>query len=467
MTVLPIDLDRVARTPLATQIYRVFRDAIETGRLDPGAKLPSWRDMAAQLGVSRGTVRVAYQRLIDEQFAVGAGAAGTRVARRRSLSSPHVSSPDLAPLPELFQTYGTPPLPFQMGVPSQDAFPFKLWSRVVARAARRAAAAPVSYPDPRGDPQLRKEIAAYLGIARGLRCSPAQVFVTGGYSGALGLAVRALQVEGSRALIEDPSFPITRKALDLAGISATAVPVDAEGLDVACAIRSDQDAALAIITPGQHAPLGMTMSLSRRLALLAWARRSDAWIIEDDYLSELQLTGRAAPALASLDHAGRVLHVGSFSKTISPALRLGFVVAPVGMTGRFGDVCACLAPAPGLALQGAVAEFLREGHYIRHLRRMKRLYASRRQAVLDGLAQVGSKSLKVEATAGLAVIVSTTASMSDAEIAGRARSFGLAPSPLSQWYVRSPLSQGLLLGVTNLDTRRLAQYCRQLAEAAQ
>jgi GntR family transcriptional regulator/MocR family aminotransferase len=467
MTVLPIDLDRVARTPLATQIYRVFRDAIETGRLDPGAKLPSWRDMAAQLGVSRGTVRVAYQRLIDEQFAVGAGAAGTRVARRRSLSSPHVSSPDLAPLPELFQTYGTPPLPFQMGVPSQDAFPFKLWSRVVARAARRAAAAPVSYPDPRGDPQLRKEIAAYLGIARGLRCSPAQVFVTGGYSGALGLAVRALQVEGSRALIEDPSFPITRKALDLAGITATAVPVDAEGLDVACTIRSAQDAALAIITPGQHAPLGMTMSLSRRLALLAWARRSDAWIIEDDYLSELQLTGRAAPALASLDHAGRVLHVGSFSKTISPALRLGFVVAPVGMTGRFGDVCACLAPAQGLALQGAVAEFLREGHYIRHLRRMKRLYASRRQAVLDGLAQVGSKSLKVEATAGLAVIVSTTASMSDAEIAGRARSFGLAPSPLSQWYVRSPLSQGLLLGVTNLDTRRLAQYCRQLAEAAQ
>lgn len=467
MTVLPIDVDRAARTPLATQIYRAFRDAIETERLGPGAKLPSWRDMAAQLGVSRGTVRVAYQRLIDEQFAVGAGAAGTRVAKRRSLSSPPLSSPDLAPLPELFQTYGTPPLPFQMGVPSQDAFPFKLWSRVVARAARRAAAAPVSYPDPRGDPQLRKEIAAYLGIARGLRCSPAQVFVTGGYSGALGLAVRALQVEGSRALIEDPSFPITRKALDLAGITATAVPVDAEGLDVACAIRSAQDAALAIITPGQHAPLGMTMSLSRRLALLAWARRRDAWIIEDDYLSELQLTGRAAPAFASLDHDGRVLHVGSFSKTISPALRLGFVVAPTGMTGRFGDVCACLAPAPALALQGAVAEFLREGHYIRHLRRMKRLYAFRRQAVLDGLAQVGSKSLKVEATAGLAVIVSTTASMSDAEIAGRARSFGLAPSPLSQWCVRSPLSQGLLLGVTNLDTRRLAQHCRQLAEAAQ
>ncbi|WP_292393419.1 winged helix-turn-helix domain-containing protein, partial [Mesorhizobium sp.] len=137
MAALPIDLDRAARTPLTTQIYLAVRDAIETGRLDPGAKLPSWRDMAAQLGVSRGTVRVAYQRLIDEQFAVGAGAAGTRVAKRPSPSSSPLSSPDVPPLPELFHTYGTPPLPFQMGVPSQDAFPFKLWSRVVARAARR------------------------------------------------------------------------------------------------------------------------------------------------------------------------------------------------------------------------------------------------------------------------------------------------------------------------------------------
>ena len=293
------------------------------------------------------------------------------------------------------------------------------------------------------------------------------MFVTAGYAGALGLIVRALQVEGSGALIEDPSFPITRKALDLASITATAVPVDAEGLDVASGVRNVQDAALAIVTPGQHAPLGMTMSLTRRLALLAWARRSGGWIVEDDYLSELQLTGRAAPALASLDDGGRVLHIGSFSKTISPALRLGFVVTPVELTHLFADVCACLAPAPALALQGTVAEFLREGHYIRHLRRMKRLYAFRRRALLDALAQVGSQSLKVEANAGLAVVVSVTASLSDVEMARRARSFGLAPSPLSQWCVQSPPRQGLLLGVTNLDTRRLVQDCRRLAEMAQ
>ena len=194
----------------------------------------------------------------------------------------------------------------------------------------------MTYPDPRGDPELRKEIAAYLGLARGIRCSPSQVFVTGGFSGALGLAIRGLQLERMEAWMEDPGFPLTRTALGLAGMTVTAVPVDAEGLDVAAGVRTAAGARLAVVTPGQQAPLGMTMSLPRRLALLAWARRNDAWIIEDDYLSELQLKGRAAPALASLDHGGRVLHIGSFSKTISPALRLGFMVVPPELGRRFG-----------------------------------------------------------------------------------------------------------------------------------
>jgi GntR family transcriptional regulator/MocR family aminotransferase len=466
MPALHITLDRADRTPLAIQIYRAVRDGIETGRLGPEAKLPSWRDLAAQLGVSRGTVRVAYQRLIDEQFAIGLGAAGTRVAGRPSRSATPLRSPDVPPLPELFPTYGTAPLPFQMGVPSQHAFPFELWSHLLARAARRAGAAPVAYPDPRGDPQLRKEIAAYLGIARGVRCSPAQVFVTAGYSGALGLAVRALQLEGRRAWVEDPSFPITRTALSLAGMTLTAAPVDAEGLDVAAALSGASEAALAVVTPGQQAPLGMTMSLARRLALIAWARRSGAWIIEDDYLSELQLTGRAAPALASLEHGGRVLHLGSFSKTISPALRLGFLVAPLEVTARLGEVAACLAPAPSAAVQAAVAEFLREGHHLRHLRRMKRLYAAQGQRLLECLAQIGPKPLKVEATAGMAVLVSLPPSISDVDISRHALAVGLAPAPLSPWYAGPPARQGLLLGVTNLDTRRLADDCRRLAELA-
>ncbi len=460
-----IDLDRAGKTPLAVQIYGAIRGAIETGRLASGARLPSWRDLAAQLGVSRGTVRVAYERLINEQLAIGKGSAGTRVAERASPAPTPAWSPEASPLPELFYGFGAVPLPFQMGVPSQDAFPFKLWSRILAREARRAATAPVAYPDPRGEPDLRKEIAAYLAIARGIRCTPSQVLVTAGFSSALGLAVRGLELEGKAAWMEDPGFPLTRTALGLAGMAVTAVPVDAEGLDIAAGLRTAAGAALAVVTPGQQAPLGMTMSPSRRLALLAWARRNDAWVIEDDYLSELQLRGRAAPALASLDHGGRVLHIGSFSKTISPALRLGFLVIPTELAHRFGELAACLAPAPAAPVQCAVAAFLREGHYLRHLRRMKRLYASRRESLLRCLGEVASGSMTVKATAGLNVVVVMPKVASDMEVASRALPLGLAPSPLSPWYMQSP-QQGLSLCVTNLDERRLASDCRKLVELA-
>jgi GntR family transcriptional regulator / MocR family aminotransferase len=464
MAALPIHLDRAKKTPLAAQIYWSIREGVEDGRLASGARLPSWRDLAAQLGVSRGTVRVAYERLIVEQFAIGLGAAGTRVAERPPRSTTADGAPEAVPLPNLFYEFGSAPLPFQMGVPAQDAFPFKLWSRILIRQTRRAA--PVTYPDPRGDLELRKEIAAYLGLARGIRCSPSQVLVTAGFSGALGLAIRGLQLEGMRAWIEDPGFPLTRTALGLAGMSVAAVPVDAEGLDVAAGVRSAAGATLAVVTPGQQAPLGMTMSLPRRLALLAWARRSGAWIVEDDYLSELQLDGRAAPALASLDHGGRVLHIGSFSKTISPALRLGFMILPPELGPRFGELAACLAPAPAAAVQRAVAEFLREGHYLRHLRRMKRLYAARRETLLRCLREMASDSVRVQATAGLAVVISLPDSVSDVDIASRAFQLRLAPAALSPWSMQRSQQQGLLLSVTNLNERRLKTDCRRLLELA-
>src|SRR6202012_502842 len=239
------------------------------------------------------------------------------------------------------------------------------------------------------------------------------------------------------------------------GMAVTAVPVDAEGLDVSAGIQIAPEATLAVVTPGQQAPLGMAMSLPRRFALLDWARRSGAWIIEDDYMSELQLKGRAAPALASLDHGGQVLHIGSFSKTISPALRLGFIVVPPELSRRFAELAASLAPAPAAGMQRAVAEFLRDGHYLRHLRRMKRLYAARREALLRCLAEVAPNSMKVRATAGMAIVTLLPESVSDVDIALRALQFGMAPAPLSPWYMQSP-QQGLLLGVTNLNERTLA-----------
>jgi len=461
---LRITIDRAGGASLTQQIHGAIRDAVHDGRLAAGARLPSWRDLAAQLGVARGTVRAAYERLADEQLVVGQGAAGTRVAERVAVASPSGAAAAATPLADWFPAFAAPPLTFQMGVPAQDVFPAKLWARIMGRSARAAAVAPVGYPDPRGHPDLRREIAAYLAVARGVRCTPAQVLVTAGYAGALGLAIHALRLEGRTAWLEDPGFPLTRLALGHAGITVAPVPVDVDGIDVAAGERQAPGAALAVVTPGQQAPLGMPMSLPRRLALLAWAAKSGAWIVEDDYLSELQLKGRAAPALASLDHDGQVLHAGSFSKTISPALRLGFLVVPPQLAGLFGDVAAGLAPAPAGATQLAVAAFMAEGHYLRHLRRMKRLYLARREALLARLRGMADSAVGIHATGGLAVRITLPDGADDVAIARRAHAFGLAPSPLSPWCAAAGAPAGLLLGVANLAERRLAADCGRLLD---
>lgn len=458
-----ISIDRAARQPLAVQIHRSISRAIRDGRLAGGARLPSWRDLAAQLGVARGTVRAAYEKLADEQLIAGMGAAGTRVVSQGVPRGTADPARETTPLPTFFQDFERPPAAFQMGVPAQDAFPFSLWSRIMARSARAAAAAPVSYPDPRGHPELRQEIAAYLALARGIQCSPAQVLITSGYAGALGLTLRALQLDGCQAWLEDPAFPLTRFALEFARIVPTSVPVDGDGLDVEAGMRLAPESRLAVLTPGQQAPLGVTLSLPRRLAVLEWARRTGAWIIEDDYLSELQLRGRAAPALASLDGHGRVIHAGSFSKTISPALRLGFLVVPAELAGRFGDVAAALFPAPAASIQRAAAIFLAEGHYLRHLRRMKRLYAARRETLAERLRGYRRTDMEVYVTGGLSVRLELSASTDDLAVAAQALPYGMAPVPLSPWYQASRRT-GLLLGITNLDERRLAADCDRLIE---
>ena len=457
-TPFPLSLDRAA--PLAEQIRSGIEAAIRGGVLQPGARLPSWGDLAAQLGVARGTVRVAYERLSDGQLVVASGSAGTHVADHPPLARPARPAPTteaFAALPGMFHDFATAPLPFQMGVPAQDAFPFKLWSRIMVRAARTAAAAPVSYPDPRGEPALRQEIAGALALGRGIACAPSQVFVTNGYTGALGLVLRALQAEGRTAWLEEPGYPIARAALRLAQITPVPVRVDAEGLVVADGIAMAPDAAIAVVTPGQQAPLGMTLSLARRRALLDSAGAAGAWVIEDDYLGELQIKGRAAPALMAIDRAGRVIHVGTFSKTISPALRLGFVVVPPGLVERCADVAACLSPAAGAAIQHAVAGFMQDGHYLRHLRHMKRLYAGRRDALA---ARPGGT---VQAVGGLACLRRLPDGVDDVAIARRALAAGVAPVPLSPWYAVSGAHQsGLLLSVTNAAPAVIEAACSRL-----
>lgn len=458
---LAIQLDRRGGASLAMQISGAIGAAIRSGNLAPGARLPSWHDLAAQLGVARGTVRLAYENLRDQQLVYTAGAAGTRVAldTPRQGATPAGACP-ATPGPASPRRTG--PAPFQVCMPAQDAFPFKTWSRIMGRTARAAAALPMGYPDPCGEPALRSEIAAYLCVARGIECAPAQVFITNGFSGALDLVLRALRLEGRRAWMEDPGYSTTRALLLQAGLAPVPVPVDADGLIVSAGLARAPDAALAVVTPGQQAPLGMTLSSGRRQALLDWAAACGAWIVEDDYLGELQLQGRATPALAARDRGGRVLHIGTFSKTLHPGLRVGFLVVPAALAEDMAQVADRLASAPTPAIQLAIAEFMRDGHYLRHLRRMKRLYAERRLALLACLREMGLP----HAAAGLSVLLTLPEGRDDLTAAGLARAAGLAPSALS-WWCAEPLKGpgGLLLGVTNVAPERIRIACRELATA--
>jgi len=239
------------------------------------------------------------------------------------------------------------------------------------------------------------------------------------------------------------------------------VPVDEQGLDVAHGVNAAPDAALVVVTPGQQAPLGATLSKERRLRLLEWAAAKNAWIIEDDYLSELKLQGRSAPALASLDRQGRVIHLGSFSKTISPTFRLGFIVAPVNIADQFAAAAACLGPAPCPSVQIATSQFMREGHYMRHLRRTKRIYAQRRDALTSCLESHGCRT----SVAGLAVLLHLPAGAADHAIAEEALAFGIAPSPLSNWYVsEGDRASGLLLNVAAAPLQSIPSACERLCE---
>ncbi|CAN7693994.1 PLP-dependent aminotransferase family protein [Phyllobacterium sp. LjRoot231] len=460
---LDLTLDRTAKIPLTEQIRRGLTTAIEHDVLEPGARLPSWQDLAAQLGVARGTVRTAYEKLAAAQLIEASRATGTRVAQRPRAVVKSEQPPDAGSFMEIYKEMTHGPALFQMGVPATETFPATLFARIRANAVRAEASSPPIYPDPRGEPELRREIAGYLAVARGINCSPSQIIVTGGFNAGLGLTLSVLRLGGQTVWVENPGFPFARKGLELGGLSIAPIPVDADGIDIDHGFCHHPDAKLVVVTPGQQAPLGPTLSLKRRLRLLEWAAANQVWVIEDDYLSELQLTGRAAPALASLDRDGRVIHIGSFSKTISPAIRLGFLVAPVELISRFAEVAACLAPPPGPALQLATAEFMHEGHYMRHLRRTKRAYAAKRQALLDCLQ--GSVASDQITSPGLVVLLKLPKRTPDLAVAREALAFGMSPAPLSAWYVSPDSAEsGLLLGVATAPTKSLARSCDRLFE---
>lgn len=444
--------------PIYLQLYRRFREAIAEGRLKPGDRVPSVRSLASALNLARGTVELAYQMLAGEGYFVARGAAGTVVSPRLAHLPEAVAADTGKPAADAPARVDVRPagiLPFQLGLPALDAFPRKTWARLAGSSLRMLDIASMTYPDPAGHEPLRRAIAGYLGISRGIACSHEQVFITGGYRGALGLVCQALLKPGDTGWYEDPGYIFARQYLERAGMHLAPVPVDAEGLDVAWGVRHADQARFAVVTPTHQSPMGVAMSLPRRLELLEWANRRRAWIVEDDYDSEFRYHGRPLPALKSLDAGGRVLYTGTFSKVLFPGLRLAYLVVPADQAGRFREALAHV-PGPGSILpQAMVAAFMEHGHFARHLRKMRVLYATRRGYLADALAQTMAGHVHVQPQAGgIHVLAHLRAGLDDRSIASAAAAAGLAVNALSDWRLpgappAGPPHGGLLMGFAN------------------
>lgn len=492
-TVLPVALERADQTPLHRQLYDQIRDLILSGRLVGGARLPSTRTLAKDLGVSRNTITGAFDQLLAEGYLEGRVGAGSFVSselpeealqtrsdpdslperesqpRRRGLSA---RGARLSGLRRHSARRYAPA--FASGLPDLDGFPFDVWSRLMTKAWRRPPRELLASPEPGGYPPLRRAIATYLRTARGVRCEPEQVIVVSGAQQAIGIACHVLLDEGDVALMEEPGYPGVRGALIAAGIRTAFAPVDEEGLDVEAAERVAPDAKLACVAPSHQYPLGVTMSLARRLKLLDWAQRRDGWILEDDYDSEYRYAGRPLSALQGLDADGRVVYVGSFSKVMFPSLRIGYLVVPEDLTDPFRFARAALDDHPSTVAQPALTAFIEEGHFATHLRRMRKRYADRQAALvaaaearLDGLLRIGP------AEAGMHLLARFTPElavrMDDVEAQRRAAEAGVTVSALSAYYAdaagRPPGAPGLLLGYAAVPEDKIPGHVEKLARA--
>jgi GntR family transcriptional regulator/MocR family aminotransferase len=464
----PIVLDRSVSGPLHLQIATRLRAAITAGMLAPGARLPSARSLAGQLGVARGTVDAGYAVLIGEGVVVPRGSGGTIVSPELAARA---SPPVQRRMPFAARRAEAPsaPLPFRMGLPALDAFPRKLWTSLTVRAARGLGAEALGLPDPAGWRPLREAIAAYLGVSRGILCTPDQVLVTAGFQGALALVTRVLLRPGDPVWVEDPGYILARQALEAAGATLVPVRVDREGLRVAAGMVAAPRAKLAVVTPTHQCPLGVALSLPRRLALLGWAAESSAWVLEDDYDSEFRYTGHPLPALKSLDRGGRVLYAGSFSKVLFPGLRLGYLVVPDELAEAFARASRLGSFGLPPLEQRVAAAFMADGHFARHLRRMRGLYAVRRRALAEALTAAFGDAVALElAAGGMHLLARFPGAADDGTLARRAAAAGLAPTALSSLAMAHDCGQGLLLSFTNVpegDAEALTRRLRTAIEA--
>lgn len=451
-------LDSQLAEPLYRQIYLRLKEAIAQGTLAANTRLPSVRGLASDLGVARATVENAYSALVAEGYLQSRGQAGTYVSAQLLQVQDRSALSAVRTVPATRSSAFHPHMagqiaPFQLGLPALDAFPRTVWQRLVARQLRATTVAALAHPPTNGLPELREAIMHYLHLSRGIVCQPEQIFICAGYQALLDLVIDTLLQPGDAVWLEDPGYPVTRPLFRAAGIQTVPVPVDDEGMDIGSGIASWPDARMAVLTPTHQSPLGVTLSLARRMMLLDWAQCHSAWIVEDDYDSEYRYHGKPLPPLKSLDRQGRVLYAGTFSKTLFPALRIAYLVVPEGVVAAFDSRsrlrgCGC-APL----LQAGVADFINGGHFYRHLKRMRLLYRQRREWMALALTQQLGEFLTVAPQAGgIQLLARLSAERNDGALAQLAWQQGLAVQALSGWQTLAPTDKGLLMGFANFTS---------------
>ena len=461
-----VRLDPDASASLQAQVCDGLRSAIRRGVLRPGTRLPSSRALALDLRVSRTTAVLAFEQLVAEGVLTTRPGSGTFVAstgtkERQGSASPATIAVPPAPRPPLSRRgaalattprtalkLGGAPRPFRIGTPALDRVPLAAWGRLVSRRLRAITLGELDYRDPAGEPALREAIAAHVRRVRGAVCTADQVIVVAGAQHGLELVCRVLLDPGDRAWLEEPGYTGARAALIGAGARIVPVPVDAHGIDVAAGVRRAPSARLAYVTPSHQYPLGVPMSLDRRQALLAWAHEAHAWVVEDDYDCGFHYGSRAMPCLQGLDADGRVIYIGSFSKTLFPALRLGYVILPADLHAAVVAARRASDVHPPILEQGVLADLMLRGDFERHLRRMRNEYR-RRLAALTAAAAAHARGLLTlrPVTTGLHAIADVPG-VDDHAAFRAAAARGIEVMPLSAYAFdpRRRPAQGLLLG---------------------
>jgi GntR family transcriptional regulator/MocR family aminotransferase len=469
---------------LAKQLCLALRQRILATPDTYRIKLPTSRNLALALKVSRNTVVRAYEQLYAEGYIssrVGDGtyADGLATSAATSLAEPATTTPamQLSSMQQRLSGHGArqrrfdgPPRAFRLGIPAYDLFPSAIWARLQGNFWRHAPLAQMGYGDAAGNPRLRELIAAYLRQARGLACEPSQIMITAGAQHGIALCAQLLLDAGDKVLMENPCYPAAASALALSGAQLVGIGLDQDGMDTSQLARHG-DCRLAYVTPSHQYPVGVTLSLARRLELLAWAERCDSWIIEDDYDGEYRYDGTPLAPLAALDQGGRVLYVGTFSKIAFPGLRLGYLVLPPKLMPALNALRAMGDRHPPAADQAVMAEFIAAGHFQRHIRRMRRASRGRRDALLAGWAPLFGAQLPLpRVAAGLHLSLSLSSPDQEVELVAKAIAAGVEINPLSRFclpgQVVNPLHRaGLALGFAGVDEAAISHALRLLQQA--